>query len=546
MKLGLMLLVATTVLVTATPLLGQESVCELFAHLGTADGNQLTVTGDLIISKDTTVLGAADCDNRYTSSGTGARRLWPTALSLRPSSSVTPAQLQQFQKAASEADNLRSHGQTVSASASFSGRIRLVPVGELPAELVFDSLDNLRVEALPDASSLTVIPICELFQNLPAWKGKRVAVRGEFVSTMEGAWIIGRCKGGFITDGYRWPVSLTFSVAAPYSTQTAKLYQPKWPPPSTGSDLQGQFEVTKTATFVGLLRIKSDYHVFCGRNGAYGAIGFGHLGGAAGELIVEDIRNVELTPQPEFSHADADTGAQHCSPPDLAARCSKADSLASAVSAGCTDKVRDLLAKEGIDSKDGSESLALQAAIRSGNEPLVKLLIDAGAPVNPKDTKLFSPLGDAVLTRHIEIMKLLLQAGAKVDAADHNGMTLLVGNGFFDPSVTGVLLEAGANVNAIDGRGETALMKASGYGFKQSVKVLIEHHADVNLQDTKGRTALMHAAAGRYSDALPLLLENGADPNARNNDGKTALDLADASNNMAAIAVLSYAAKRSH
>jgi ankyrin repeat protein len=89
-------------------------------------------------------------------------------------------------------------------------------------------------------------------------------------------------------------------------------------------------------------------------------------------------------------------------------------------------------------------------------------------------------------------------------------------------------------------------MKASGYGFKQSVKVLIEHHADVNLQDTKGRTALMHAAAGRYSDALPLLLENGADPNARNNDGKTALDLADASNNMAAIAVLSYAAKRSH
>jgi ankyrin repeat protein len=545
MKLKLLLFVATAVLVTVTPLYGQESVCDLFSHLGSADGSQVVVTGDLIIAKDIAVLGAADCDSRYTSE-TGVRHRWPTALSLSPSSSVTPDQLQQFRKAAADADSLRSQGKSVSASASFSGRIKLAQSGELPAELVFDSFDNLRVEALPDPSSLTVVPICELFQNLSAWKGKRVAVRGEFVSTMEGAWIIGRCKGGFITDGYRWPVSLTFGVAAPYSTQTAKLYQPKWPSPSKGADLQGQFEVTKTATFVGLLRIKSDYHVFCGRSGAYGAIGFGHLGGAAGELIVEDIRNVELTPQPEFSHADADSGAQHCSPPDLATLCSKADSLASAASVGCTDKVRDLLAKDGIDSKNGSESAALQVAVSSGNGPIVKLLLDAGAPVNPVETKLWSPLAYAANSRHVEIMKLLLQAGAKVDAGDHNGMTLLAAEGFFDPNVTKVLLEAGANVNATDSKGETALMKASGFGFKQAVKVLIEHHADVNLKDSNGRTALMHAAAGRFSDAMPLLLEHGADPSARDNESKTALDLADASNNLGAIAMLSVATNKSH
>jgi ankyrin repeat protein len=545
MNVKLMLFVATAVLATATPLFGQQSVCDLFSDLEGADGRQVVVTGDLIIAKDIAVLGAADCDNRYIS-GTGVRHMWPTALSLSPSSSVTPDQLQQFQRAAADAESLRSQDKPVNASASFSGRIKLAHSGELPAEMIFDSFDNLRVEALPDPGSLTVIPICELFQNLSAWKGKRIAVRGEFVGTMEGAWITGRCKGGFITDGYRWPVSLTYAVRAPYSNQTAKLYQPKWPAPTNGGDLQGQFEVTKTATFVGVLRIKADYHVFCGRNGTYGAIGFGHLGGAAGELIVEAIRNVELTPQPEFSHADADTGAQHCSTPDLATLCSKADSLVSAVSVGCTDKVRDLLAKDGIDTKNGSESLALQAAIRSGNEALVKILIDAGAPVNPKDTKLFSPLGDAALTRHIDIMKLLIQAGAKVDAADHNGMTLLVASGFFDPNVTEVLLGAGANVNAIDGKYETALMKASGFGFKQAVKVLIEHHADVNLKDSQGRTALMHAAAGRFSDAIPLLLENGADPSVRDNEGKTALDLANASNNLGAIAMLSVAMKTSH
>jgi ankyrin repeat protein len=539
------LLVVGLLFVTATVMHAQESVCDLFSHLESANGSQVVVTGDLIIAKGLAVLGAEDCDNWYIS-GNGVRHRWPTALSLSPSSSVTPDQLQQFQKASADADNLRSQGKTVRATASFSGRVTLGQAGDLPAQLIFDSFDNLMVEALPDPGSLAEIPICDLFQNLSAWKGKRIAVRGEFVSTMEGAWIIGRCKGGFITDGYRWPVSLTFGVRAPYSSQSVKLYQPKWPDPSKGGDLQGQFEVIKTATFVGLLRMKSDYHVSCGRNGTYRAIGFGHLGGAAGDLIVENIRDVQLTVLSDTSTGNGDDGPEKCSPPDLATLCSNTDSLVHAVSMGCTEKVRGFLAKDGIDSKEGSESLALDAAIGSGNEPLVKLLINAGAPVNPRETKLFSPLAEAANARHVEIMKLLLQAGAKVDAADHNGMTLLAGYGFFDPNVTTILLEAGANINATDGKGVTALMKASGYGFKQTIKILIEHHADVNLKDANGRTALMHAAAGRFSDAIPLLLENGADPNARDHSDKSALDLANASNNLGAIAMLNLATKTSH
>ena len=56
----------------------------------------------------------------------------------------------------------------------------------------------------------------------------------------------------------------------------------------------------------------------------------------------------------------------------------------------------------------------------------------------------------------------------------------------------------------------------------------------------------MHAAAGHLSDAIPLLLENGADPNARDYEGSSALDLADKSNNLGAIAMLSLAVRRSH
>ncbi|HXJ87109.1 MAG TPA: ankyrin repeat domain-containing protein [Candidatus Binatia bacterium] len=225
--------------------------------------------------------------------------------------------------------------------------------------------------------------------------------------------------------------------------------------------------------------------------------------------------------------------------------CAQVDTLPRAVQRGCVDKVREFLAANGIDSKNGSESEALVTAIRTGNKELVEILIAAGAPVNPSETKLWPPLSDAAFTKHFDIMKLLIASGAKVDAPDHRGSTLLVSTGFFDPNVTTILLEAGADLNAADREGQTALMKASDRGLKQTVKILIDHHADINQKDVMGRTALMHAAAGRYSTAIPLLLENGADPNARDYEGNSALDLADKSNNLGAIAMLSLAVKRS-
>jgi ankyrin repeat protein len=159
--------------------------------------------------------------------------------------------------------------------------------------------------------------------------------------------------------------------------------------------------------------------------------------------------------------------------------------------------------KEGIDAKDGSESPSLDAAIRFGNENVVKLLIESGAPVNPVKTRLWPPLSEAAHWRKIEIMKVLLNAGANVDGLDHQRTTYLASYGVFDKRVTKILLEAGANPNATDSDGSTAHMQASGYGYEDAIKILIEHGADVNLKDKSGRTALMHAAAGKYVDGAP-------------------------------------------
>jgi hypothetical protein len=92
MKARLMLFLAISLLVAAAPLFGQEPVCALFSHLEGVDGQQVRVAGELIISKDLAVLGAADCDNQYIF----REQLWPTALSLRPSPAVTPPNFRNF------------------------------------------------------------------------------------------------------------------------------------------------------------------------------------------------------------------------------------------------------------------------------------------------------------------------------------------------------------------------------------------------------------------------------------------------------------------
>jgi hypothetical protein len=336
----------------ATALHAQVSVCDLFKDLKAADGHQLIVTGELILSKGLAVLGAADCDNQYRApiEGPGSRvfRDWPVALNLRPSVRLSAKQIQELRSAAGEADRLRLAGKIVRASASFTGRIRVVAARDFPAELTLDSFEDLKVEALTDPSELPVIPICELFQNLPEWKGKRIAVRGESSSTFEGSWIVGRCKGSFYTNGYRWPVVLDYAAPAYYSRRTARFSEPKWPssPPKGEELFRGRNNVVQTATYVGRLRMRGEYVAVC-RGPDYFTNGFGHLGAATAELIVEAVRDVELTPRVDAQDADDTNEGQSCELPNLASRCLSAASLLEAASLGCVERVRELLAKGG-------------------------------------------------------------------------------------------------------------------------------------------------------------------------------------------------------
>jgi len=534
--------IAALAIVHTIPASAQQSICDLFANLKSHDGVQVVVRGELFLDGERAALGATECETRYQSRLSGyVVQIWPTAIELVPSTKVPPSQLAELKSRAAEIQKLVAENRTLNAMGTFSGRLTLHN-DDIRAELVFDDARDITVEALPEASKLPVIPICDLFQDLPKYKGQRIAVRAEIVGTMEGTWLSGHCKSNFVTDGHRWPVALWYAGPDYYGAQPESLFRIDLNKTALKSpadpELKDRQNVITSGTFVGRLQMRDKYAGLCRTPDDYIANGFGHLGGAAAELIVESA--FDATVALRLAQTDQTEPETACEPSNRAELCRVATTLAEAATYNCIDRARELLATSGIDSKDGGPSVALTTAIRSGSDEVALFLIQAGAPVNPVTTDAWSqPLLLAAHWDRIAVLQALVKAGADVNRKYYGGDTLLVSEGVFRTRISKFLLDAGVNANLANDHGETALMHASGQGYEQEIRLLLEYHADVNLKDAKGRTALMYAAQSQYVDAIPLLLAHGADPLWRDNDGLTALDLAKKSGNATAVQLLS-------
>jgi ankyrin repeat protein len=527
----------------------QDSVCYIFNDLTAANGRQVTIRGELFLNDNLAALGATECENRYTGPppefpAPRILHIWPTAIELTPSPTLPRAQVLELNKRAAEIKRIEAQGKTIVAYGTFSGRLSLDTDGRMPAKLTIDDARDITVETLPPAGTLPVIPICDLFQDLTKWKGQRIAVRAEMVGTSEGVWLKGRCKSGFVTDGHRWPALLTYGAPDYFGADPPSLFRrneaSKRINPKVPTELRGHDNVATVATFVGRLRMRDKYIGRCRAGGDYIGNGFGHLNGAAAELIIESVRDAEVRPvQPPD---DDDETEPPCIPPNHAELCATAANLEQAASRDCIDRVNELLATNGLDSQNDEPSPALNSAIKLGLEPIARLLLEKGAPVNP-DTKdpWMKPVILAAHQRRIGILRALMKAGAEVNPKDNDGTPWLAGYGFFDVEVSEIFLAAGADPNARDDDGATALMHASHYGYENEIKLLLAYRAAVDLKDDHGRTALMYAAEGMYVDAIPLLLARGADPRWRDVDGQTALDLAKKSGNQVAVELLESA-----
>jgi len=202
-----------------------------------------------------------------------------------------------------------------------------------------------------------------------------------------------------------------------------------------------------------------------------------------------------------------------------------------AVLRGNIDFVRARI-REGADLSHGQS--ALVAAIRTRNDAVLEVLIEAGTDVNAPAHEQWTALMAATSARRVRAVRQLLRAGVDVNGKGKEGekpVGLAARYGYGE--IVALLLKAGANVDSRDEHGRTPLIR--GVGVEGS-RMLLEAGADIDARDDRGETALIRAVLNlprsdpylRQSRALGLdvvhtLLISGAGPDASDADGRSAL-----------------------
>ncbi|KAJ5364610.1 ankyrin repeat-containing domain protein [Penicillium cataractarum] len=156
-------------------------------------------------------------------------------------------------------------------------------------------------------------------------------------------------------------------------------------------------------------------------------------------------------------------------------------------------------------------------AAETASSPIVRLLLDHGADLNPRPGQKWSLLFGAVRENSADVVKLLLDMGCNPHDRDHRMKTPLFWAAFRgDHQKVEHLMYHGADINARDEHLETPLMSAAGEGTVSTVEFMLHQGSNVADEDIAGNTALFHAAKGGHKEVVLLLLENGANIHHRN------------------------------
>ena len=160
--------------------------------------------------------------------------------------------------------------------------------------------------------------------------------------------------------------------------------------------------------------------------------------------------------------------------------------------------------------------------------PVIRLLIESGAPVNAQNAFGIPPLHFTIPHRsESDIPALLLARGADPCLAANDGDTaILRAAQFSDIAITGLLLTRGAPINSRNGKGQTPLHLACEKVNPEYLSFLLAKGADTNLADNEGVTPLHIAARRGIDPMINTLIDHGANPNVFNKNGFTPLHVA--------------------
>ncbi|KAK5636449.1 hypothetical protein RRF57_012161 [Xylaria bambusicola] len=203
-------------------------------------------------------------------------------------------------------------------------------------------------------------------------------------------------------------------------------------------------------------------------------------------------------------------------------------------------RVRDILAEEPawVSSTDlDALRQALQKVAARGKLSIVRLLIEHGADVNPKQDIEVPALVKAAEAGNVNVVSELLAHHADPNARNRSGQTAL-----FIAAIKGhnkvveALAGRHADVNAKDKEGRSPLLylasekKTKAKWTIETLRLLLRFGADLEVRDHIGRTPLLWAATNSNIELARFLLENKANVSAANNRGRTALHLSAESN----------------
>ncbi|MEG3087406.1 ankyrin repeat domain-containing protein [Sphingomonas sp. PB4P5] len=154
-----------------------------------------------------------------------------------------------------------------------------------------------------------------------------------------------------------------------------------------------------------------------------------------------------------------------------------------------------------LPSPERRQELLFEAA-KLGRTDLIGPLVKAGADVNARETRGFTPLILAAYNAHPDTVEALIAAGADACLPDRDqGNTAQMGVAFKgDDAIAARLLKAGCDINVPNKAGQTALMMAALFARTKQIDMLLAAGADRTLVDAAGRSA-MAVAAGQGSDA---------------------------------------------
>ena len=145
---------------------------------------------------------------------------------------------------------------------------------------------------------------------------------------------------------------------------------------------------------------------------------------------------------------------------------------------------------------------ALQRAAQDGDLPLAQALVAAGADFDQPNDLGSSPLTNAVLRSHEDVVAFLLERGADANRRSANGIPLLheaAAKG--DTGIARLLIQHGARMDAADILGRTALHYAAGEGRLEVAQVLLAHGAGAAAMDFHMQTPLDVAETSDSADA---------------------------------------------